>query len=151
MSGENTGPERGTEQTSPPEAAESDNPPEAAANQDVRGPPPQESRLPESRQDVERGDERRIEVRCVGDAWSVAEDGDQGERSFGSREKAVATARSRASERRALLVLYDEDGRIEEEQDYGTMGIPASPESDVTGPGGTEATHQAEQRSMHRG
>lgn len=97
------------------------------------------------------GAERRIEVHCVDDSWTVAEDGGSDERFFVSREKAVATARSRASERRALLVLYDEDGRIEEEQDYGTMGVRVSPESGVTGPGGTEATHQAEQRSMHRG
>lgn len=138
------GPERGTKDVTTP--------PEAAATEGVRGPPPQESAPKEARATGEQPREKRVEVRYEGENWVVDHDGrEEVPREHTAREKAVARARSLAHERKALLVIYDEDGTIEEQQDYGTMGVRPSPEADVTGEKGTEATAQAEQRTMHRG
>jgi hypothetical protein len=91
-----------------------------------------------------------IEVVPQHERWRIRGAGEADD-VFKDRSRAVAVARAIAREAEALLTIFDEEGMVEEQQDYGAMGIRPSPEADVTGEAGIEATSRAEERSMHRG
>lgn len=131
------GPERGTENIA--------DAPEAAASEGVRMPDDKEANRMAA---FEEGPS--IEVVPQSDRWRIRGAG-EADGIFRHRSRAVAEARTLARELEGLLVIFDEEGEIEEQQDYGAMGVRPSPEADLTGERGVEATSRAEERSMHRG